>query len=120
MGDGVQPIRSFTSFSTATPIRLAINRHDPHLSVYALSMAVTITDKQMISDLTTIRADYRPHDAANGAGRWVSTHPDLCARLLDRNAALMAMMLAEEEAAGRGDSSTTEAWREELHISRPR
>jgi len=32
MGGGVQPIRSFTSCSTATPIRLAINRHDPHLA----------------------------------------------------------------------------------------
>lgn len=83
-------------------------------------MVVTIADEQMTSDLTTIRADYRPHGAANGGGRWVSTHPDLRARLLDRNAAIMAMMLAEEEAAGRGDSSATEAWREELHISRPR
>ena len=28
MGGGVQPVRSFTSCSTATPIRLGVNRHD--------------------------------------------------------------------------------------------
>ena len=35
---GVQPIRSFTSCSTATPIRLAINRHDPPFSSGAQQM----------------------------------------------------------------------------------
>jgi hypothetical protein len=38
MGGGVQPIRSFTSCSTATPIRLAINRHDAPFSSCAQQM----------------------------------------------------------------------------------
>jgi len=38
MGGGVQPIRSLTSCSTATPIRLAINRHDAPFSSRAQQM----------------------------------------------------------------------------------
>jgi hypothetical protein len=60
-------------------------------------------------------ARYSPHAAADGQGAWIV--PGLPSRLLNRNQAITAMVLAERLAAGYGDDDLfVIGWREELGL----
>ena len=59
-------------------------------------MAITITDGTMTSDLTGAIARFRAHATVDGHGAWItSLRPG---RLLDRNQAITALTIAEEQA----------------------
>lgn len=58
-------------------------------------MSLTITDTRITSDLTDAYAEFRRHAAADGNGAWVvSTRT---ARLFNRDQAISAMTIAEEQ-----------------------
>jgi hypothetical protein len=80
-------------------------------------VALRITDERMVSDTTYHTAEWRPDAAADGTGAWVSSR--VPGRLLDRNAAVTALTLAEFEATGQGDSPHAAGWRAELGIEAP-
>ena len=77
-------------------------------------MATTISDTEMSSDECAAWARWSEHAAADGHGACAhSEHPG---RLLTRNESIAAMVLAEAEAGGRGDTPHAAAWRAELRI----
>jgi hypothetical protein len=61
-------------------------------------MALTITETRITSDLADAYAEYRPHASADGHGAWVVYGSPWSSRLLDRNQAITAMTIAEEQA----------------------
>ena len=61
-------------------------------------MALTITDTLVTSNLTDAYAEFRQHAAANGNGAWVVYGASRGNRLFDRNQAISAMTIAEEQA----------------------
>ena len=77
-------------------------------------MGIMIGDTEMSSDRCEARAEWREHAAAGGGGAWVAS--TLPGRPLDRNQAITAMVLAEMEADGRGDSPHAAGFRAELGI----
>ncbi len=74
MGGGVQPIRSFTSCSTATPIRLAINRHDAPFSSGAQQMGHLAPNAMWFN---VIRCAGTGRNRAFGCGRRVFSRESL-------------------------------------------
>ena len=77
-------------------------------------MALRITDELMTSTVTGHRAECRADAAAGGRGAWVCTR--LPARLLTKAEAMMALDLAEAEAAGGGESERAAGFRAGLGI----
>lgn len=76
-------------------------------------MSITITDTTMASSTVPLPARLSPD--ADGEGTWLV--PWLPGRLLTRDQATTAMVLAEHVAAGHGRSPHTEAWAAELHLT---
>jgi hypothetical protein len=61
-------------------------------------VSLTVTATEITSDLVSVRADFRPHAAADGGGAWVvSDRPN---RLLTEDEAVRVMQYAEDKAAG--------------------
>lgn len=79
-------------------------------------MALTITDTLITSDLTDARAAFikpRPHVPADGNGAWiVSTRPEC---LFDRNQAISAMTIEEEQVKPQPNRALLAALESELH-----
>lgn len=61
-------------------------------------MALTITDTEITSDRTIIRARYLQHAAADGSGAWIVNGRG--GRLFTRDQAIAEMTAAEKHAAG--------------------
>lgn len=77
-------------------------------------MALTITDTHMTSDLTDARAEFRPDAAADGRGAWVLSQGRYASRLLDRNQAISAMTIEEEQARPQPDHALIGSLEREL------
>jgi len=73
---------------------------------------LTITPDLIISDRTPVRAEFRPHAAADGHGAWVMS--DRPTRLLTRNQAITAMTIAEEQARPEPDRLLIDTLESEL------
>lgn len=77
-------------------------------------MTLTITDTEITSDLTSARAEFRPHASADGSGAWVVYGSPWAARLFDRNQAITAMTIAEEQTRAEPNRALIESLTGEL------
>ena len=77
-------------------------------------MALTITDSTITSDLADAYAEYRPDASADDRGAWVIYRSPWAARLLDRNQAITAMTIEEEQTRPEPDRALIESLAGEL------